>query len=101
MPTKAVNKSSEVGEGNLQCIALHQDGLFVGGDDGVLRCLDVTSSTVQVVESFLVGAPISSLDWSLFFNVLAIGSSKVRKALKLYQSVYNTSICVSLVIRVQ
>ncbi|PIK58588.1 putative WD repeat-containing protein 96-like [Apostichopus japonicus] len=76
MPTKAVNKSSEVGEGNLQCIALHQDGLFVGGDDGVLRCLDVTSSTVQVVESFLVGAPISSLDWSLFFNVLAIGSSK-------------------------
>lgn len=77
LPSNVTKNSIEVGEGNLQCIALHQDGLFVGGEDGVLRCLDVNSSTVQVVDTFLIGAPITSLDWSLFYNLLAIGSSKV------------------------
>lgn len=76
LDTNTATKSKEIGEGCFQCIALHQEGLFAGGEDGVLRCLDVTSGTIQVVESVLVGCPISSLSWSLFYNKLAVGSTQ-------------------------
>ena len=70
-------KSLAIREGTLNCLALHREGLFAGGDDGILRCLDVNHGVVQVSDSWNSGAAISSLGWSPGYTKLAIGSPKV------------------------
>ncbi|XP_033633066.1 cilia- and flagella-associated protein 43-like isoform X1 [Asterias rubens] len=69
-------KSLAIREGTLNCLALHREGLFAGGDDGILRCLDVNHGVVQVSDSWNSGAAISSLGWSPGYTKLAIGSPK-------------------------
>ncbi|XP_041476459.1 cilia- and flagella-associated protein 43-like isoform X2 [Lytechinus variegatus] len=73
---KSVNPGSVLTEGSMAALALHRDGLFCGGDDGILRCLDITKNVVQVQDSFTIGCPISSLGWSTTYTKLAVGSSK-------------------------
>ncbi|XP_022080763.1 cilia- and flagella-associated protein 43-like [Acanthaster planci] len=74
--TKSASKSLSIKEGTLNCLALHREGLFAGGEDGILRCLDVAHGVVQVLDSWSSGAAISSLCWSPSYSKLAIGSPK-------------------------
>ncbi|XP_033122449.1 cilia- and flagella-associated protein 43-like isoform X2 [Anneissia japonica] len=73
-----------LGDGVFSCMALHRDGLYIGGEDGILRCLDVTGNVVQVSDSCPIDSPITSLNWSPNYAKLAIGSSK--GSLNLYDS---------------
>lgn len=43
--------------------------------DGTLRCIDVTNDTVKVLDTYSVGTPITSLDFSTNWSHLNIGSS--------------------------
>ncbi|XP_072177751.1 cilia- and flagella-associated protein 43-like [Diadema setosum] len=72
----SLNPGSVVTEGSMSALALHRDGLFCGGEDGILRCLDITKNIVQIRDSFNVGSPITSLGWSTTYSKLAIGSSQ-------------------------
>ncbi|EDO42783.1 predicted protein, partial [Nematostella vectensis] len=69
--------------GGTDCLALHKKGLYAGGQDGILRCLDMTGSEVTVTEKVDTGATITSLCWSTDYSTLAIGSSK--GSMKLYE----------------
>ena len=64
-------------EGSVSCIALHKQGLYAAGDDGVLRHLEVTNDRVRVKHAYPVGAPISSLTFNAPHTRLALGSSRV------------------------
>ena len=56
-------------------MALHKDGLYVGGKDGILRLLDVSSPTeISVLGSQPIGAPISTLTFDSDFTSLVVGS---------------------------
>ena len=59
-----------------RAMALHREGLYVGGEDGVLRLLDISSSSSEcaVLSTQAVGAPISTLTFDADFARLAIGS---------------------------
>ncbi|XP_071946948.1 cilia- and flagella-associated protein 43-like [Antedon mediterranea] len=70
------DNAQRLGEGAFSCMTLHRDGLFVGGEDGMLRCLDISGSVVQVSDSCPIDSPITSLSWSPTYSKLAIGSSK-------------------------
>ena len=66
-----------MGEGSVSCLALHKQGLFAGGEDGVLRHLQVTSNRAHVKEVYPVGVPISTLAFNAAHSKLSLGGSKV------------------------
>ncbi|XP_033756153.1 cilia- and flagella-associated protein 43-like [Pecten maximus] len=68
--------SSMMLEGSLDCIGLHQKGLYAAGEDGVLRLINLKSDEFQVVEQSRVGFPISSLAFSHSYRHVALGSTK-------------------------
>ncbi|XP_077865529.1 LOW QUALITY PROTEIN: cilia- and flagella-associated protein 43-like [Saccoglossus kowalevskii] len=63
-------------DGSLTCMALHKDGLFVGGEDGTLRCLNIARNDISLADSWPLGSPITSLCFSTNYTKLAIGSPK-------------------------
>ncbi|KAM7447734.1 Cilia- and flagella-associated protein 43 [Porites harrisoni] len=66
----------DVGPGSVDCLALHKKGLYVAGQNGLLRCLDVSSSELKIVEQIDVGCAVSSLMWSPNYRTMALGSPK-------------------------
>lgn len=44
--------------------------------DGYLRCLDVTNDNVKLLDSYNVGVPITSIDFSTNWSHLNIGSDQ-------------------------
>ncbi|XP_031564143.1 cilia- and flagella-associated protein 43-like [Actinia tenebrosa] len=62
--------------GSTSCLALHKSGLYVGGQDGILRCLDINGPEVKVLSKTNTEASITSLAWSFNYNELAVGSTK-------------------------
>ena len=64
-------------------MALHRDGLYVGGVDGVLRLLHVSSPDVgvAVLSSRTIGVPIVTLAFDADFAQLAVGSPHAIHAL--------------------
>ncbi|KAK3096042.1 hypothetical protein FSP39_022384 [Pinctada imbricata] len=71
-------------EGGADCVALHRKGLFVGGQDGVLRLIDVRREEFSVLEQVTVGAPITSMSFSPSYRRIALGS--VNGSLHLYEA---------------
>ncbi|XP_005104481.2 cilia- and flagella-associated protein 43 [Aplysia californica] len=60
--------------GSLQCIALHQAGLYAAGKDGVIRLLDVTGEEVSLQEEVNVDVPVSAISFNSKYQNLAWGS---------------------------
>lgn len=65
-----------VGPGSVDCLALHMKGLFLAGQDGVLRLLDISHYEPKILEQIDVGCPVTSLSWSPNYRSMALGSSK-------------------------
>ncbi|XP_015758446.1 PREDICTED: cilia- and flagella-associated protein 43-like [Acropora digitifera] len=65
-----------VGPGSVDCLALHMKGLFLAGQDGVLRLLAISNSKPKILEQIDVGCPVTSLSWSPNYRSMALGSSK-------------------------
>lgn len=63
-------------EGSMNCLGLHQKGLYAAGEDGVLRLINLKSDEFQVIEQSRVGYPISSLAFSQSYRHIALGSTK-------------------------
>jgi WD40 repeat protein len=56
-------------------MTLHRDGLYVGGRDGFLRLLDVSSpNEISILGSQAVGVPITTITFDPKFETLAVGS---------------------------
>eukprot|EP00795_Rhopilema_esculentum_P012071 gene12071-2664_t len=64
----------ELTAGSVECFALNQQGLFIAGKDGYLRCLKIDSGDLQIVDRIDVRRPITSLSWSPAYDKLALGS---------------------------
>lgn len=73
----SVGFQSMMAEGAVNCIGLHKQGLFVAGDDGVLRHLEVSANTVKMIDSYQIGVSITSLSFNSSHYKLALGSPKV------------------------
>ena len=71
-----------MGDGSVNCMALHKNGLYAAGDDGVLRHLEVTADRLRVKQAYPVGVPISSLAFNGPHNRLGLGSYKVNVLFK-------------------
>ena len=63
--------------GTFNCLALHKEGLFVAGEDGVLHVLEISGNKVKVKLSETIGSPVSSLAFNATHHKLAIGGPKV------------------------
>ncbi|ELU02415.1 hypothetical protein CAPTEDRAFT_160880 [Capitella teleta] len=63
-------------EGSLRCLALHKNGLFAAGDDGILRHLEIQNDIIRFGESVHLGCPVTSMHFNSTHHHLAIGSSK-------------------------
>lgn len=71
-------------EGSFNCIVLHRKGLYAGGQDGVLRLIDIKSEDCKIIEQRAVGKPISSLTFSPSYKHMVIGS--IQGTLHLYEA---------------
>ncbi|CAH1784594.1 unnamed protein product [Owenia fusiformis] len=83
----AINELEEdfnniIGDGSMDCMALHKDGLYIGGTDGTLRFVDISGDEMRFIESYPLGVAISTLGFNTLYNKLAIGSP--RGTLHLY-----------------
>jgi len=67
---------ADIGPGSADCLALHKKGLYIGGQNGVLRCLDITKPEPKMLEQIDIGCSITSLSWSPNYHTMALGSSK-------------------------
>ncbi|XP_068708688.1 cilia- and flagella-associated protein 43-like [Montipora foliosa] len=68
--------SEDAGPGSADCLALHKKGLYIAGQDGILRLLDISHSEPKIVEQIDVGSSVTSLCWSPNYRTMALGSSK-------------------------
>ena len=64
-------------EGSLTCLVIHKKGLFVGGQDGTIRQLDIRTNQVRVQSSHALSVPITSMSFNPPHHKLAVGSSMV------------------------
>ena len=64
-------------QGSVDCLALHKQGLYAAGMDGVLRKLEIRQERIKVSASHNLGLPVTSLDFNGMHNKLALGSSRV------------------------
>ncbi|XP_078310806.1 cilia- and flagella-associated protein 43-like isoform X4 [Crassostrea virginica] len=63
-------------EGGADCVSLHRKGLYVAGQDGIMRLIDLKSSEFKVVEQIPVGNPISSISFSPNYRHIAVATNK-------------------------
>ncbi|KAJ7376946.1 Cilia- and flagella-associated protein 43 [Desmophyllum pertusum] len=73
---KTDHDTVDVGPGSADCLALHKKGLYVAGQNGVLRCLDISTPEPKVLEQRDIGCCVTSLNWSPDYHTMALGSSK-------------------------
>ncbi|CAG2236908.1 CFAP43 [Mytilus edulis] len=76
--------SNSMTEGSFDCIVLHKRGLYVGGQDGMLRLIDTKSEDCRVLEQCNINHPIISLSFPPSYRRLAIGSCE--GSLHLYEA---------------
>ncbi|XP_023698358.2 cilia- and flagella-associated protein 43 isoform X1 [Paramormyrops kingsleyae] len=62
-------------EGSLCSLVLHRDGLFAAGDDGILRCLDIKGTEVQVKQQWDLKEPIRKMCISPDYDILLLSSN--------------------------
>lgn len=86
--TDLINMSDDTSnsmiEGSFDCIVLHKRGLYVGGQDGMLRLIDTKSEDCRVIEQCNINQPITSLSFPPSYRRLAIGSCE--GSLHLYEA---------------
>ncbi|CAH1259174.1 CFAP43 [Branchiostoma lanceolatum] len=63
-------------EGSLNCITLHKNGLYAGGEDGTLRLISLASKDGHLSDVCRVSSPITSLGFSADYQHLAVGTSR-------------------------
>ncbi|XP_062576681.1 cilia- and flagella-associated protein 43-like isoform X2 [Saccostrea cucullata] len=63
-------------EGGADCVALHKKGLYVAGQDGIIRLVDLKSEEFKVVEQIPIGNPITSMAFSPSYRHLASATGK-------------------------
>ncbi|CAC5420252.1 unnamed protein product [Mytilus coruscus] len=80
----ADDTSNSMIEGSFDCIVLHKRGLYVGGQDGMLRLIDTKSEDCRVIEQCNINQPITSLSFPPSYRRLAIGSCE--GSLHLYEA---------------
>ena len=57
-------------------MTLHKEGLFAAGDDGILRCFNVSDDGIELKFQLLVNNPITSMDLSPEFQQIIVGSNQ-------------------------
>ncbi|XP_074642124.1 cilia- and flagella-associated protein 43-like isoform X2 [Tubulanus polymorphus] len=71
--------SASVGEvagyGAFTCLTLDRNNVIAGGEDGVLRLLDVSGHKLKSVETLQYGSPISSLSFNSSYSKVAVGGT--------------------------
>ncbi|KAF4090507.1 hypothetical protein AMELA_G00052090 [Ameiurus melas] len=65
-------------ENSFQRLALHSNGVFATGLDGVLQTLQIKGSQVEVVETLTLVEPVSSLCFSPDYKTLLLSSTTGR-----------------------
>ncbi|CAN2390323.1 hypothetical protein PRIEUP_LOCUS359, partial [Pristimantis euphronides] len=63
-------------EGDIKAMALHRDGLYIGGSDGILWLCSIKSSEFKMRECWNAKQPIASLSSSPDYKVLSIATQK-------------------------
>ncbi|XP_019644439.1 PREDICTED: cilia- and flagella-associated protein 43-like isoform X1 [Branchiostoma belcheri] len=63
-------------EGSLNCITLHKNGLYAGGEDGTLRLISLASKDSYLSDVYKGSSPITSLGFSADYQHLAVGTSR-------------------------
>lgn len=76
-PATDIDMAKLMTEGAFNCLALHKEGLFAGGLDGIVRRIDLGGSELRVIGSYSLGRTITSLSFNTAFTQLAIGSDLV------------------------
>ncbi|XP_056430962.1 cilia- and flagella-associated protein 43 isoform X2 [Hyla sarda] len=63
-------------EGNIKTMALHRDGLYVGGNDGILWLCSIKGSEFKKKECLNVKEPIESISLSSDYKALSVATHK-------------------------
>nr|XP_034327595.1 cilia- and flagella-associated protein 43 isoform X6 [Crassostrea gigas] len=63
-------------EGGADCVLLHKKGLYVAGQDGILRLIDLKSEEFKLLEQIPIGNPVTSMAFSPNYRHLSLATGK-------------------------
>ncbi|XP_048745697.2 cilia- and flagella-associated protein 43-like isoform X3 [Ostrea edulis] len=63
-------------EGGADCVSLHRKGLYVAGQDGMLRLVDLKSEEFKILEKIPIGNSVTALSFSSNYKRIAVATSK-------------------------
>ncbi|KAM8974806.1 cilia- and flagella-associated protein 43 [Pelodytes ibericus] len=63
-------------EGRISAMALHRDGLYIAGSDGIVRSCHIKGSEFQVEECWHLTQPIENICFTADYTMLSIATSK-------------------------
>ncbi|KAM4748788.1 cilia- and flagella-associated protein 43 [Rhinophrynus dorsalis] len=67
---------STLQEGRIKTMAFHKDGLFIAGNDGILRSCSIRGSELKVEDCWNANEPIESISFSPDSKLLSVATSK-------------------------
>ncbi|KAJ8013989.1 hypothetical protein DPEC_G00035570 [Dallia pectoralis] len=68
----------EFKQGSFQSIAPHKDGVFIVGEENILRCLQIKGNQVQVTQTWKLEEPATTIKCSPDNDILLLASSTGR-----------------------
>ncbi|KAM3925380.1 cilia- and flagella-associated protein 43 [Leptodactylus fuscus] len=75
-PTDGESQRAALYEGNIKTMALHRDGLYIGGSDGILWSCSIKGSECKMKECWNASDPIESIGLSPDYKALSIATRK-------------------------
>ncbi|KAG8578874.1 hypothetical protein GDO81_010648 [Engystomops pustulosus] len=75
-PADGESPRAAVYEGSIKTMALHRDGLYIGGSDGILWLCSIKGSEFKMKECWNAKDPIESLSFSPDYKTLSIATQK-------------------------
>ncbi|KAG9490759.1 hypothetical protein GDO78_006209 [Eleutherodactylus coqui] len=75
-PTAGEVPRAALHEGSIETMALHRDGLYIGGSDGILRLCSIKGSEIKIKECWDAKDSIESLSSSPDYKALSIATQK-------------------------
>ncbi|XP_064602614.1 cilia- and flagella-associated protein 43-like isoform X2 [Liolophura sinensis] len=61
-------------QGSLDCIQIHRRGLYTAGSDGLIRLVDLSTDSVNIIEQCNVGCAVNSIGFSRDYSRMVLGS---------------------------
>ncbi|XP_039590411.1 cilia- and flagella-associated protein 43 [Polypterus senegalus] len=62
-------------DGSLQSLALHSNGIYAAGNDGILRCFHIKGSQIEIEECWVTEESINYIEFSPDYKTLALSTS--------------------------